>query len=273
MADTDLADNTGLRADRSAPVLDVAARQWIGRRPSQEDALAYHIDDDRGDGIVVLSDGMGGHLLGEVASEMVVDVVFRHLDENFEALQSESGAVPDILAAAAERANDGLRDLIAANSRVKGMGATLVALFVAGDRLWWVSVGDSPLYRIRDGKIEQLNDDHSMGKEIDFMVENGLIPAEAGPDHPDRNNLKSAISGGPIKLIDCPDRPRAVRPGDIYVLASDGLQTLSDEEIGGVVDEMSGADASVVAMTLLRCVEAIALPEQDNVSVSVIKIG
>ena len=117
----------------------------------------------------------------------------------------------------------------------EGMGATLVVPALIENRLWWISVGDSPLFLYRGGKLSQLNEDHSMAPQIDFMVKSGLMDAETGANHPDRNCLISVLMGARIPKIDCPTKPFEMKAGDIVVCASDGLQFLTNAQIEKVL--------------------------------------
>jgi serine/threonine protein phosphatase PrpC len=153
------------------------------------------------------------------------------------------------------------------------MGATLVAPLLVEDRLYWISVGDSPLYLHRDGRLQQLNEDHSMAPEIDRMVASGLLSPEEGLDHPDRNCLRSVLLGDSVAKIDCPQEPFQVQEGDIVLVASDGLQSLRDDEISAVLRENEERSATEIAFALLTTVNALSDPDQDNISISVIKVN
>ena len=253
------------------PNFDAAAALWIGNRKLQEDALSFHFQENADIGFIVLSDGMGGHASGEVASSLVVSEVFSEIEFEFPNLLDCQKHIPTLLDALASQANEALRETIEENPDFHGMGATLVSpIFVQGN-LFWVSVGDSPFYRIRDGALEQLNADHSMAAEIDLMIQMGMLAPEKGRDHPNRNCLKSAITGEPIKITDCPAAPEKVLPDDIYVIASDGLQSLANDEICSFVWEQRSDAAESIVDGLLSKVKSAGDQHQDNVSVAVVK--
>ncbi|MCV2880422.1 PP2C family protein-serine/threonine phosphatase [Actibacterium sp. XHP0104] len=256
---------------RWTPRYDVSGKLWIGRRARQEDVLKVKFATDPGHAILVLADGMGGHTSGQVASKLVAGNVFGNLKADAPQLLAAEHHLPGYLKSAAERTNDGIRETVAQNPELSGMGSTLVGLVLSQDRLYWVSVGDSPLYRLRKGELTRLNQDHSMAAEIDFMVKNGLISPESGRDHPDRNCLKSAVTGLPMKLVDCPVQPMTVEAGDLYILASDGLQTLPDDRIRDIAWQQRGADAATIAVSLITAVMHENKPDQDNTSVAIIK--
>ncbi|MGI9390991.1 MAG: PP2C family protein-serine/threonine phosphatase, partial [Boseongicola sp.] len=153
-----------------------------------------------------------------------------------------------------------------------GMGATLVAPVFIRDRLFWISIGDSPLYLYRGGELRQLNEDHSLGPHIDYMVRSGMMSEDVGRNHPDRNALTSVLIGETIERIDCPSVPFQMNHGDILVVASDGLQFLSNRRIRKVLRDNNKATATKISETLLEELGALDDPEQDNICFSVIKV-
>ncbi len=251
---------------------DVASVLNRGCRDYQEDALATDFPLGAEFGYAVLSDGMGGHAAGDVASKIVVTEVFSELK-----FQSSDGSgfaenVCEILKNAAVSANECMAAHTSTNPDTAGMGATLVAPVFIRDHLFWISIGDSPLYLFRNGKLRQLNEDHSLGPHIDYMVRAGMMAEDIGRNHPDRNALTSVLIGEPIERIDCPDAPFQLRDNDILIVASDGLQFLSNHQISDIVSENHEADSTTIADLLLDELGALEDPEQDNVCFSVIKV-
>lgn len=251
---------------------DVASVLSVGQRDHQEDALAIDFPIGAEWGFVVLSDGMGGHAAGDIASKIVVTEVFSELKFQTGDTQTLKDGLPKILNEAVLGANECLKVHAADNPDTKGMGATLVAPIIIGRHLHWISVGDSPLYLYRDETLEQLNEDHSMAPQIDFMAETGLIDAEVARNHPDRNCLTSVLIGGEIEQIDCPNMPFALAHDDILVVASDGLQFLEDEAIRDIISENSKSASAEIAAALLEAVNDLSDPEQDNISFAVVKV-
>lgn len=111
-----------------------------------------------------------------------------------------------------------------------------------------------------------------MAPQIDFLVSAGQITPQEGEDHPDRNALTSVVCGAEIARIDCPEAPFALRPGDILLAASDGLQFLADEEIAAHLGRRRGADSADIARALLTAIEQRDDPAQDNVTFSVVRV-
>lgn len=255
------------------PRFDVASAICQGGRDYQEDAIVTDFPFGTDTGIVVLADGMGGHAAGDVASKLVVTEVFSELKFQSALFQQKEQEIPDFMAHAAAGANGAVRAHVKEHPEVRGMGATLVSLVLVENRLFWMSIGDSPLYHMRGGKMQQLNEDHSMAPQIDFMAAQGLIDAEAAKSHPDRNCLTSVILGERVSKSDCPATPFELKVGDIVVVSSDGLQYLEDAKIQKILHRYRRRKSAEIAGYLLEAIEKLADPDQDNVSFAVIKLN
>jgi len=251
---------------------DVASVLNRGCRDYQEDAIATDFPLGAGFGYAVLSDGMGGHAAGDVASKIVVTEVFSELKFQSSDLTGLEERVCDVLRTAAVSANQCMSAHTSSNPDTAGMGATLVAPVFIRDDLYWISIGDSPLYLLRNGELRQLNEDHSLGPHIDYMVRSGMMSEDVGRNHPDRNALTSVLIGETIERIDCPDVPYKLKDGDILIVASDGLQFLSNRRITEIVSENFRAGSAQIAERLLDELSDLDDPEQDNVCFSVIKV-
>jgi serine/threonine protein phosphatase PrpC len=236
----------------------IASGQIVGDRERQEDALATARLHDGGKTLaLVLADGMGGHAGGDVASHLAVKTVLGHLGE----------AGPAQLTPAIFAANDAIARAMDADTALDGMGCTLVAATVQGAELRWASVGDSALLLLRRGQLSRLNADHSMRGVLAEMVAAGRLTAEEAARAPTRNALRSAVSGEEIDLIDAPDDALPLAPGDLVLLISDGVETLSTAEIAAIADRAAARGARRVAGDLLAAVDARRAPHQDNASV------
>ena len=150
-----------------------AGGQLLGKREIQEDELGFidgpTLDPGGQHPVVIVADGMGGHASGELASRLAVRA--------FVEAYGTEGPPADRLRAALDRANQAIDDAIRDNLSLDGMGTTLVAAAVTADGLEWISVGDSPLYLCRGGRLKRLNEDHSMAPVITAMRE--IDPATA----------------------------------------------------------------------------------------------
>lgn len=251
---------------------DSATAQALGRRACQEDAIVTHFAQGTDIGFVVLADGMGGHAAGDVASKIVVTEVFSELmfqSADTAALQTTMAAT---LRDAAQSANACIAAYVAAHPGCKGMGATLVAPVLMGPWLWWISIGDSPLFLYRDGALQQLNEDHSLAPQIDFMAAQGLLDADLARDHPDRNVLTSVLFGQTVARIDCPVMPQGLQIGDILIVASDGLQFLDNDTLLSVLIADAERSSADIVRRLLSDLDRLDDPDQDNVSFCVIRV-
>lgn len=251
---------------------DAASALSQGRRETQEDAIAADFPVGAGVGFAVLADGMGGHAAGDVASGIVVTEVFSELKlqaSNPDVLERN---IAQVLHDAAFGANDCVGHHVASHPRAHGMGATLVAPVLLGNRLYWISVGDSPLYLFRKGQLSRLNADHSLTPQIDFLASRGLMATEDALNHPDRNCLTSVLFGHKIPLIDCPVDPVSLQDGDIVLAASDGLLFLEEVEIEEIVQTYSDRSSSEISNRLLGALADLDDPDQDNTSICVIKV-
>jgi serine/threonine protein phosphatase PrpC len=255
------------------PRYDVASGISQGARDYQEDAITSDFPVGAEAGFVVLADGMGGHAAGDVASKIVLTEVYSELKFHFADVEAFENRAPEILRGIADLANETLRQHTRTHPETDGMGATLVVPALVENRLYWISVGDSPLFLYRGGKLTQLNEDHSMAPQIDFMVKSGLMDAETGANHPDRNCLISVLMGTRIPKVDCPAKPYELRAGDIVICSSDGLQFLSNAQIEKLVGKYAKKRSTEIAERLLEELTRLDDPDQDNISFTIIKVN
>lgn len=267
-------EKTRRHQERERPFasFDIATAIDRGARDYQEDAILTDFPPGSDMGIVVLSDGMGGHAAGDVASTLIVDEVmhcWRDAELTRDSIDSE---ITDFLRNTAQCANARIHRFCHKNHNTKGMGATLLILVCIHDRAFWLSVGDSPLYRWRERELTQLNEDHSMAPQIDMMAKMGMLDPKTARDHPDRNMLTSVIYGGDIAKIDCPNEPAQLCSGDILIVASDGLQFLNNKALQKVVADVSSKRSETIVENLICGLSRLNDPDQDNVALSVVKL-
>lgn len=214
--------------------------------------------------VAVLADGMGGHTAGALAAQTICQTFV-------DSFVQGDGPAADRLRAALFASNRKLTEKVRQNSELEGMGATAVGLALGKWGAHWISVGDSPLYLYRAGELAVLNEDHSMAPVLDKMAERGEISVAEAKADARRHFLRSAVSGDEIDLIDRSAQPLPLELGDYIVVASDGLQTLPDEQIAETIaaSEKDGPDG--VASALLDAVEAEKHPHQDNATVLVLR--
>lgn len=253
------------------PAYDIALVADKGKRDTQEDAIAARFFDASDTGYVVIADGMGGHDAGDVASGLVKTTWQSELDKLLEDGACDEPRVAECLTKVALRANDAIAAYLEETDADLRMGSTLLGLLLRGKHLNWVSVGDSPLYLCRNGFMMQINEDHSMAPMIDAQISDGTLSEDEARAHPDRNQLTSVIMGAPVPKLDCPDAPVELAKGDVVLAASDGLQYLDDEKIQSIANSYKDQPARDLAVALVQALRANAHPDQDNITIAVIK--
>ncbi len=243
-----------------------------GCRDRQEDAIAADFQAGFPFGFAVLADGMGGHAAGDVASKVIVTEVFAELKLHAADIAADQGQIGTVLQRAAAGANACLADYTATRPKVTGMGATLLAPVILEDRLYWISVGDSPLFLFRDGQLHRLNEEHSVAAQLDQMVARGKISEMQAQSHPDRHCVTSVLTGRSLGQVDCPGHPVTLRAGDIVLAASDGVQSLATADLAEVLRAGHALPSAVLAQRVLDRVLQQNAPEQDNLSFCVVRI-
>lgn len=222
-------------------------RTHIGKvRTQNEDAVFM----DAPRGIFAVADGMGGHLAGEVASQMAVDAV-REI--------SVSGAPPRmrILQETVERAHERIHAHAKAHPECAGMGTTLSVLW-AGRRYAFIAhVGDSRIYRLRGGCLEQITRDHSLVEEL---VSAHLITRQEARVHPRRNIITRALGTDGDNTPDL--QVTESRPGDVWLLCTDGLSGMVED--AQIARALAAKSVERAADTLLGL--ALDAGGRDNIS-------
>lgn len=188
-------------------------------------------------GLFAVADGMGGHQAGEVASKTALEELERYLRNN---LKTTAGA-GTLLARGVQEANRVVYRLSLSEAGCRGMGTTLSAALVRGHELYMAHVGDSRGYLLRQGRISQLTEDHSLVQE---MVKSGGLTAEQAREHPRRNVLTRALGTGNLVDVDC--SKVSLEVADLILLCSDGLTGhLRPEEIAFLIYRADGLEQAV----------------------------
>lgn len=261
------------KTESKALFFDATSASIQGGRDYQQDALISNFPIGQLHGFAIVADGMGGHSSGEVASALAVSEVYSHLKMNAAEVETGSSTLPLILRESADFANQRLAAFSKHSEDEDGMGTTLLVAIINGHQLNWLSIGDSPLFLFRDNALRRLNKDHSMAPQIDAMILVGSMDPEKGRNHPDRNALTSVLAGDTIKKIDCPASSMTLLPGDILIVASDGLQSLSNARLANSLAQNTNKPSDEIASALLVGLEDLAVPDQDNASFVVLKVG
>ena len=196
----------------AAAIVEQAYRSDTGRqRNANEDSYFARAP------LFAVADGMGGAQAGEVASRLAA--------ESFEPAERGEESPEAYLRAIAEDANARIHRLAQTDASRSGMGTTLTAALVEGDEVSFAHVGDSRAYLLRDGELKLLTSDHSLVEELRRQ---GRLTDEQAEDHPQRSIITRAL--GPEREVEVDTMTYQARPGDVYLLCSDGLTTMLRED-------------------------------------------
>jgi protein phosphatase len=231
--------SVGFHPDMALAV-KVAGRTDVGCvRANNEDNFGY----DSRCGIFVVCDGMGGQEAGEVASKMGVDILldyFRKLEaaQNNSSRNTQQDSGAESLASAIQLANRTIFHAGQQQNGHGGMGSTIVAALVRGNSLTIGNVGDSRIYLVRQGTIQQLTQDHSLVME---QVRRGYITLEQAQKSEMQNIILRAL--GSEESVEADVEDLVVLAGDLLLMTSDGLtRHVNDDEIFAIVQTSAGLE-------------------------------
>jgi PPM family protein phosphatase len=213
--------------------------------------------------VLAVADGLGGHQGGEVASAAAAEPLAALDGREF----ADPAEAAEALTAAIREANAAILDRAAGDPGLWGMGTTVTAAALAGERhLQLAHVGDSRAYLLRDGSLEQLTTDHTVVAEL---VRRGrLTPAQAAI-HPERSILTRAVGLDPRVPVDTPD-PLELQDGDQVLLCSDGLtEPVDDDQIAQLLS--AEPDGNAACQALIDAANAAGGP--DNITVVLLRVG
>jgi protein phosphatase len=240
------------------------------KRTSNEDSYSTRPDV----GLFVVADGMGGHVAGEVASRVAVEAIEAFIQETAGADKNRTWPFPfdpsvsleaNRLRAAFRLANRKIASAIADSQDLRGMATTASAVLLGPQGASVAHVGDSRVYVLRNGKLEQLTHDHSWVEE---QVRAGTLTPTAARQHPWRNVVTRALSGGDDPEVDVTEV--VPRPGERYLLCSDGLFTvLPDARIADLLGDMK-ASLDAIAGALIAAANDAGGP--DNITALILHI-
>jgi serine/threonine protein phosphatase PrpC len=231
------------------------AEHWCGtdtglQRRVNEDSLLVRSP------LFVVADGMGGAQAGEVASSVAVEAFRGGLHDSSD---PQSSLVMQV-----EQANSRINELSHANVEHAGMGTTITAVFVDEREVSIAHVGDSRAYCLRDGELLRLTDDHSL---VDELIRQGRLTPQEAEEHPQRSVITRAL--GPETTVEVDVRSFRGRPGDVYLLCSDGLTTMLGErellDVLGSHERLRDAGEALIA-------GANAAGGRDNITVVLFRL-
>jgi PPM family protein phosphatase len=207
--------------------------------------------------LFAVADGMGGAQAGEVASHLAVEVLEQGLPEG-------GGSVEERMRSRVAEANTAINERSQSDQQLAGMGTTLTMAYVGEDEVHVVHVGDSRMYRLRDGTFERLTDDHTLVEEL---VRSGKLTPEEADHHPQRSIITRAL--GPEAGVEADSFTWPARAGDAYLICSDGLTgMISEEQVG----ELLARAPSLAAAGRALIDAANAAGGRDNITVVLFRL-
>lgn len=238
------------------------------RRPHNEDSTLC----DLSEGLVILADGMGGYKAGEVASAIAVTSAHKHIIDNLAGISrgqvdrsSGLSQEADVVRNAIIHVNSEIFRTAQNDPQCQGMGTTMVIVLFHNNTVTIGHVGDSRLYRVRRNQFTQVTKDHSLIQEL---IDRGLYTREEALKNTPKNLVTRAIGIEPDVQIDVAEEP--VYPGDIYMLCSDGLNDMVDDEEIHLTLSKYSANLAQGANELVRLANQNG--GKDNISVVLIRV-
>jgi serine/threonine protein phosphatase PrpC len=209
--------------------------------------------------LFIVADGMGGHVAGEIASKLAISTVNGYIQEHVGKDNLEI-----LLKDAIIQANTSIYQMALSKEEFSGMGTTVTASYIDGDTIYWGHVGDSRMYLLRNGKLNQLTNDHSLVWEL---VQSGNITRDEAYVHPKRNLLTRAV--GTSCLITVDTGFVQWKPGDIVLMCTDGLTNMvSEQNICTLMQRKDCEISSIVEQLVNQAKDAGGF---DNITVILLK--
>ena len=237
-------------------------------RTNNEDSIAA----DAANGLVVLADGMGGYNAGEVASGMATTLITTEMAQilqnvrPYEIVAGSNNVVAEsLLRDQVLKANTSIFQASQSQPQYAGMGTTLVVCLFYDNRMMVAHLGDSRLYRLRDGKFSQVTRDHSLLQE---QIDAGLISPEQAKTAQHKNLVTRALGIDPT--VEPELHEYETKPGDIYLLCSDGLCDMVEDDDIGTTLSMLGANLKLAGQQLVQMANDNG--GRDNVSVILVRV-
>ena len=225
----------------------------LARSNNQDSGYAGH-------GLFIVADGMGGHAGGDIASALAIQRLAR-LDRRYES----PGDAEMALRRGFLEAQESIADMVAEHPDLAGMGTTVSALAIVGDQAVVAHIGDSRIYRLRDGALEQLTSDHTF---VQRLVETGRITPDEAAHHPRRSVLMRVL-GDIDQMPEVDSDILDARPGDRWLLCSDGLSSYVTEQ--DIRRALGRSSPEAATQALLR--EAMSAGAPDNVTIVVVDVA
>ena len=233
-----------------------------GAREVNQDRIAYTYS--RETLLLVIADGMGGHVGGEIAAQIAVRLfIERFQQEAKPILRNPLKFIQDTML----RAHAALGSYANQFSMLETPRTTCVAVVVQGGHAYWTHVGDSRFYLLRQGRLVATTKDHS---KVQYLVDQGLITPDEVLMHPDRNKIFSCLGGATDPVIDL-SRRTPLANGDLLVLCTDGLWSVYPH--GEMATMLTSTPILTTAPQIMREAEGRGGAEGDNLSAIIVRWG
>jgi PPM family protein phosphatase len=240
-------------------VFETATLSSSGGRVDNEDAVGYRMA--KGSGCWALADGLGGHRGGAVASRLAVDAAVASFEE-------DSGIGEGALKAHLVRANRAVLERQSVEPELTRMRTTMVMLIASAEAAMWAHAGDSRLYWLRDGKIQEQTRDDSVPQRL---VDAGEISAEQIRHHEDRSRLLNSLGAREEVIASNRAMPGAPKPSDAFLLASDGFwECVTESEMESDFGAATSSEAWMGKMEAR--VKERAASDHDNYSAIAVRV-
>ena len=252
---------------KTRPGVELASLTDVGcQRENNEDSYGYWEPADDADfaalgRLVIVADGMGGHEGGQIASRLAVETFTKAY-----AGATDSDPQKRLLTALKD-AHRRIQQRAKQDPHLSSMGTTCTACALIDSRLYFVHVGDSRLYLLREGKLRILSHDHTL---LSRLLEKGLVRPDQVQDHPQKHVLTSALGiPGDEMEIDAPPEPVLLHPGDILMICTDGLW--GQMETGEIENALASQSPSAACRSLVHFAKERGGP--DNITLQVLRIA
>lgn len=224
----------------------------------QQNQDAYRIETfDRRSMLCVVCDGMGGAKSGNIASALAIDVFVQEVEATRTSGMTDE-QIGRMLKAGVKQANFSVYDQAMQFADFEGMGTTLVAAYIEGNRAFVVNVGDSRAYLLNNNGVGRITTDHSL---VQVMIQRGELTPEEARHYPGKNLITRAIGTEPV--VECDLFRLQVERGDHILLCTDGLSNLVDEQ-EMLFEVVHGVNRQLCCQRLLEIAKSRGAP--DNVT-------
>ena len=246
----------------------IALMSRVGDREDQQDCAGFICDDNSC--MVVVCDGMGGHQGGRTASALATDMLISQYEQN-----KNAEYIPDFFISSSQYIDGEVAKLKDSSGNVMMAGSTMVSAIVRNKCLYWLSVGDSRLYILRNNELVQATEDHVYASVLEEKKRSGLISQdEYEKEMKQGEALVSFLGINGLPKISVNEAPFMLLEGDIVVLMSDGLyKVVPDEEIKSILLNFSNIEDALNALEMkARSIAKRNYISRDNMTVAIIKI-